>query len=251
MAPPIDGQAVLVRCYHGLGDTLQFARFLPALRARASHVTLEVQPELLPLLSTIPGPDRILPFIPHAPTPPSPCDIEIMELAHALRLAPQAAPPPTLRAPPVPTVPHAIGLCWQAGDWDPARSIPASDLVPILACGRPLYCLHPRPAPPGFLNPAGCPADIAQTARVIAGLELVVTVDSMIAHLAGTLGRPTWMLLRHDADWRWMTDTARSPWYSSMRLFRQAAAGAWAPVIAAVSEELGGPSRSRQTPRHN
>ena len=248
---PLHGQQILVRCYHGLGDTLQFARFLPALRARAAHLTLEAQPELLPLLATIPGPDRLVGFAAAAPTPPSLCDIEIMELSHALRLPPEAAPPPYLHAAPLAPPAGAIGLCWQAGDWDPARSIPIADLAPLLATSRPLYGLHPRPAPPGFVNPNGCPPAIADTARVLAGLDLVITVDSMIAHLAGALGRPTWLLLRHDADWRWMGEGAGSPWYPSMRLFRQPAPGAWAAVVKEVSERLGEMSHPPQTPRRN
>ena len=142
---PLRGQDILVRCYHGLGDTLQFARFLPALRAQASRVTLEVQPELASLLATIAGPDRIVPFSPGAPTPPSPCDIEIMELAQALRLPPDAAPVPYLHAPPIPAPPGAIGLCWQAGNWDEARSIPTHALAPIIAHLPP--ALQPAPKP--------------------------------------------------------------------------------------------------------
>ncbi len=235
---PVDGQRVLVRCYHGLGDTLQFARFLPALRTRAAHLTLEVQPELLALFATIPGPDKIVAFAAASPLPPSPCNLEIMEACHALRLTPQAAPPPYLHAAPHHVPAGAIGLCWQAGEWDAARSIPTAALKPVLAAGRPLICLHPRAAPPGFLNPAGCPHDIAKTARIVAGLDLVITVDSMIAHLAGALGRPTWLLLKHDADWRWMDGTNRSPWYPSMRLFRQPAPGAWAPVVENIADRL-------------
>ena len=88
------------------------------------------------------------------------------------------------------------------------------------------------------LNPQGCPASIAQTASLIAGLDLVITVDSMVAHLAGALGRPTWLLLRHDADWRWMQHRADSPWYPSMRLYRQPAPGDWEAVIRQVAADL-------------
>ncbi len=235
---PVEGQHVLVRCYHGLGDTLQFARFLPALGARAAHVTLEVQPELAGLLAGIAGVDDIVPFATAAPLPPSPCDIEIMELSHALRLRPDAVRPPYTQAAPDHTPAGAIGLCWQAGDWDRARSIPLQALHPILAAGRPLICLHPRAAPANFLNPAGCPRDVAQTARLVAGLDLVITVDSMIAHLAGALGRPTWLILKHDADWRWGEGTTRSRWYPSMRLFRQLAPGDWARVVAVVAGQI-------------
>ncbi len=238
------GRHVLVRCYHGLGDTLQFARYLPALRRIAASLTLEVQPELLGLLAAVPGPDRVVPFMVAAPTPPSECDIEIMELAHALRLAPEAVPPLSLPVPPVRLQGAGIGVCWQAGGWDAARSIPldrlASALAPALA-GRRLLSLQPGVGESegvAFVNPAGAPAGIAATAGLIAGLELVITVDTMVAHLAGTLGRPTWLLLRHDADWRWMQGRTDTPWYGSMRLFRQAAPGDWQAVARAVGRAL-------------
>ncbi len=235
---PTEGRHVLVRCYHGLGDTLQFARFLPALAARAASVTVEVQPELLPLLATLPATLRLIPFRQHDPAEPAECDLEIMELAHALRLPLEAAPPPYLRATPTPAPAGAIGLCWRAGGWDPGRSIPEPLLAPLLAVQRPLVALHPTRPPPGFLNAEGCPAEIEATARLMAGLSLVITVDTMVAHLAGALNLPTILLLQHEADWRWMAHTERSPWYPSMRLHRQPAPNAWPPVLARVATAL-------------
>jgi hypothetical protein len=223
---------VLVRCYHGLGDTIQFVRFLPALAAAARAVTLEVQPALLPLLAHLPV--RLTPFNPAAPSPPAECDMDIMELSHALRLPPEAAKPPYLQTTPNPT--GATGLCWQAGDWDPARSIPAELLAPLLS--RPVIALHPRPAPPPFLNPNGCPPDIAETAALLAGLRDIITVDTMLAHLAGALNLPAWLLLKHTPDWRW-GHHATTPWYPALRLRRQPAPGNWRPVIAALAAALG------------
>ena len=101
------GRHVLVRCYHGLGDTVQFARYLPALRRVAASLTVETQPELLALLATVAGPDRLIPFAVAAPAEPFECDIEIMELAHALRLPPGAALPPYIHAVPAPVAMHA------------------------------------------------------------------------------------------------------------------------------------------------
>jgi ADP-heptose:LPS heptosyltransferase len=79
---------------------------------------------------------------------------------------------------------------------------------------------------------------IEDTAATIAGLELVITVDTMVAHLAGALGRPTWLLLKHDADWRWMEGRSDSPWYPSMRLYRQTMPGDWTGVVARVVADL-------------
>jgi hypothetical protein len=230
---PYRNRDVLVRCYHGLGDTLQFARFLPALAAVARSVTLEAQPELHTLLGHFPV--RLIAFDPAAPSPPAACDIEIMELSHALRLPPQAAPPPYLRAAPTPT--NGIGLCWQAGGWDPARSIAPELLTPLLATRRRLIALQPHPAPPPFVNAEGCPRDIAQTASLLAGLDCIVTVDTMVAHLAGASNLPAWVMLKHDADWRW-GNAARTPWYPSLSLIRQPHPGDWPRVIAQATNEI-------------
>ncbi len=231
-----DGRNVLVRCYHGLGDTLQFARYLPALRRRARELTLEVQPELLRLFEALPGPDRMVSFDLAKPAPPSECDIEIMELAHVLRLPPGA--PARLMPGRVCPVSGEIGLCWQAGGWDPARSIPLGLLRPVLR-GGPVVSLCPG-REEGFINPEGAPQAIEATAALIAGLGLVITVDTMVAHLAGTLGRPTLLLLRHDADWRWQ-NRADTPWYPSMRLIRQASPGDWSSVVREVGHALSQP----------
>ncbi len=236
-----DGRAyrdrhVLVRCYHGLGDTLQYARYLTVLRRRVASLTIETQPALLPLLATIPGPDRLVPFVADAPIAPSECDIEIMELSHALRLAPSAAPPPYIHVAAIHGTPGAVGLCWQAGDWDTGRSIAPALLAP-LAEMRPLVALSPGPTNLPVLNPGGT-GSLPATAALIAGLDLVITVDTMIAHLAGALNRPTWLLLKHAADWRWMENRTDSPWYPSMRLYRQPAPGDWSSVVAQVAADL-------------
>lgn len=233
---PFEAKHVLVRCYHGLGDTLQFARYLPALRQRVASLTLEVQPELLPLLRGMPGIDRLVPFDPAHPLPTAECDFEIMELAAALRIKPAMLPPPALRVTPQPLVAgRVVGLCWRAGGWSPARSVPEPSFRPLAA--GPCVSLCPGPTELPVLNPAGCPATVAQTASLIAALALVVTVDTMVAHLAASLGVPTWLLLKHDADWRWMADRRDSPWYPSMTLYRQEVPGDWdAPLAAIVAD---------------
>lgn len=232
------GRDVLVRCYHGLGDTLQFVRYLSVLRPVVATLTVEAQPGLLPLLASAPGPDRLIPFVLDAPLPEAACDIEIMELPHALRLPPEAvARPPYLRVTPAPVPTGAIGLCWKAGDWSPERAVP-EPLMARLAERRSAFALQPAMTTLPVLNPRGCPAQIEHTAALIAGLDLVITADTMVAHLAGALGRPTWLLLQHDADWRWMAGRQDSPWYPAMRLYRQSAPGDWEPVIAQVARDL-------------
>ncbi|GAC1346583.1 MAG: hypothetical protein NVSMB18_29210 [Acetobacteraceae bacterium] len=249
---PFDGRDVLVRCYHGLGDTLQFARYLAPLRRRVRSLTLEVQPELLPLLAAVPGPDCLIPFRPHDPSPQSECDLEIMELAHALRLEPDAAPyiPFPEPAPP----PHAglrIGLCWSVagGSWNPARSIPLWRLAPLDAIpGTTVVNLQRGPgtadlqAPraPRVANPHDTSTDILHTTRLIQGLDLVVSVDTMVAHLGGALGVPLRLLLLAEPDWRWIAGGSGSPWYREVRKYQQPRPGDWATPVQALLADLTG-----------
>jgi len=234
---PVDGSDVLVRCYHGLGDTIQFARFLPLLAMRAASVTLEVQPRLAGLFKGMPGIDAIVPFDPARPLPPRGCDLEITELAFALRAPPDTAPTPYLSAPPAALPPGTVGLCYDAGGWDQTRCIPPDLLAPLCQIA-PCITLVPEPTVLDVRNPAGCPLDMAATASLLAGSALIVTVDTMIAHLAGAMGKPVWLLLKADPDWRWSPDAAESPWYPSMRLYVQPHAGDWGSVVERVTRDL-------------
>ncbi|WP_230312470.1 glycosyltransferase family protein [Paracoccus lichenicola] len=233
---PFDGRDVLVRCYHGLGDTLMFSRFLPLLAGRAARVTVEMQPHLLPLFRGFPGIDRLVPFDVARPLPPQDCDLEIMELSLALRAAPGDAPLPALPVAPAPLPPGTVALCWGAGDWDAGRSVPPAMFAPF--CQGPALSLMPGPCALPVLNPQGCPLDILRTAELVAGAALVVTVDTMIAHLAGMLGRPVWLLVKHDPDWRWPVQGTRTPWYPTMRVWRQPAPGDWAAIIDQAAAAL-------------
>jgi hypothetical protein len=230
-----DARHVLVRCYHGLGDTIQFARYLPALAAQAASVTIEAQPCLLPLLAELPGVGRVVAFDPAHPLPPAECDVEIMELAFALRGSPAHFPPPYLSARSEETN-DFVGICHLAGAWDSQRSIPAELLESLC---REYRCVSLVPGPCGMpvVNPEGCSIDIGATASLVASAALIITVDTMVAHLAGALGRPTWLLLKAEADWRWSLGRT-SCWYPSMRLYRQPRPGDWASVIAEVKSEL-------------
>jgi hypothetical protein len=233
---PPDGRDVLVRCYHGLGDTLQFARYLPELARRAASVTVEVHPRLLCLLETFPV--RLARFEPARPLPPSGCDIEIMELAFALRLPPEGCADPWLAADGFTFPAGTIGLCLTAGEWDRARCVPAKAFA-ATPLQRPCIALDLGRSALAVLNPGGCPAELAATAAFVAGCEAVITVDTMIAHLAGVMGKPAWLMLREGCDWRWTPGAERSAWYPSLRLVHQDAPGEWAPVVARVRAETG------------
>jgi hypothetical protein len=140
-----------------------------------------------------------------------------------------------------------VGFAWAAGDWDRARTVPLAALQPwarlrgvawhSLQRGGPEAALN-RGAGPHVVNPADRSCDALETAALIANLDLVITVDTMVAHLAGAMGRPVWLLLRHEADWRWLAGRDDSPWYPSMRLFRQPRPGDWAAPVALIARRL-------------
>ena len=234
---PFEGRDVLVRCYHGLGDTLMFSRFLPLLARRAARVTVEMQPHLVPLFQWFPGIDRLVPFDVARPLPPQDCDIEIMELPLALHTCPSDAPMPALNVTaPAPLPPGTVALCWGAGDWDTRRSVPEAMFAPF--CTGSALSLMPGPTALPVLNPDGCPLDILQTAQLVAGSALVITVDTMIAHLAGILERPVWLLVQYDPDWRWPIEATSTPWYPTMHVWRQPAPGDWTGVIGRAGAAL-------------
>lgn len=232
----IDGRDVLVRCYHGLGDTLQFARLLPMARTRAAKLTVEAQPSLCRLLGQIDD-IRVVPFDRAHPLPKSECDVEIGELPHALRHDLAEAPAQYLAVRPQSLARGTIGICYGAGDWDDSRSIP-HDLFAPLCTLRPTITLVAEPTGLPVRNPEGCPRDMERTAALVAGCDLVITVDTMIAHLAGALGRPTWLLLKAEPDWRWPVDGRCTRIYPRTRLYHQPVAGEWGSAIAAVRHDL-------------
>jgi hypothetical protein len=243
------GRRVLVRCYHGLGDTLQFIRFARPLRAIAAHVTVWAQPQLMPLLAAVDGIDRLMALHDGVVEADFDVDIEIMELAHALRvdLRSLAAGHPYIVAGAAADVQAepgtlSVGLVWESGGWDPRRSVPAEAMAELAGLpGVRLLSLQlgPARADAGRLGARDIGVDdIALTAARIAALDVIVCVDTMVAHLAGALRAPVLLLLHADCDWRWMRGRADSPWYPSMRLFRQARAGDWSEPLQAVAASL-------------
>jgi hypothetical protein len=245
---PLDGKRVLIRCYHGLGDTLQFIRFAPLVKAVAAEVVVWAQPQLIPLLRTAPGIDRLLPLHDGDVGIDYDVDVEVMELSHVFRGTPRTLPAdvPYLHASPAPLAKHrklAVGIVWKTGDWDGRRNVPYPLLAPLAEVpGVELHILQrgsglaEREEGFGVLSGSDDPYEAA---RVMRALDLVVSIDSMPAHLAGALGVPVWTLLHSDPDWRWMLGRDDTPWYPTMRLFRQERPGDWETVIARVTAELG------------
>jgi hypothetical protein len=171
-------------------------------------------------------------------------DVEIMELPHVFRTTPRTIPAeiPYLHVDPTP-LPRggrlAVGIVWRAGDWNDQRSIPFSLLAPLVKVSGITWYIHQRGAglaecDEGFgITQEFC--DLLEEARMLRSLDLLISVDTMPAHLAGALGVPVWNLLHSEADWRWMEGRDDSPWYPTMRLFRQDRRGEWEPVIARVA----------------
>lgn len=241
------GKRVLLRCYHGLGDTLQFIRYAPLLKAIAAEVIVWVQPTLIPLLRSVRGVDRLLPLHDGGPEVEYDVDLELNELPHLFRTTVASIPAevPYIFVEPA-SLPRngrlRVGLIWQSGEWDSRRSVPFSE-VKLLAHVRGIeWHLLQRDA-----ARAGCDGALGSIsggdnplddARVMRALDLVISVDTMTAHLAGALAVPTWTLLPFNADWRWMVDREDTPWYPTMRLFRQREEGNWATVIDDVAGQL-------------
>jgi hypothetical protein len=241
---------VLVRCYHGLGDTIQFARFLPPLAELAGGLVVWCQPELLPLIERVEGVDRAIALHDGTPDTDFEVDIEIMEIPHAIRACRDliGLRRPYLTLPPRPLPRRvgrrealAVGLVWEVGNWDKRRAIPAQLLKKLNGQGIELYSLQ-RGAASGEANQIGArdisTPDIVELGYRMGELDVVVSVDTMVVHLAGALGYEPWVMLHADCDWRWPTRGGASLWYSRARLFHQRLAGDWADVIDDVSSAL-------------
>jgi hypothetical protein len=238
---PLVGQRVLVRCYHGLGDTIQFARFLPLVAEQARQLAVWAPEALLPLLATMHLGAQLLPLHDGTPDVDYDVDLEIMEVAHALRITLDTLPSQVsyfqVRSAERPAGGFCAGVVAQAGDWDAQRSIDGAELVKaVRSAGAVPISLQLEQPIDGVADRST--ADVVRLAERLRSLDLVISVDTMVAHLAGALGVPTWTLLKRDADWRWMADRGDSPWYPTMRLFRQRSLGDWTPVLAEVTVAL-------------
>jgi len=244
---PVAGARVFVRCYHGLGDTIQFIRYAALLKRVAAEVIVWMQPSLIPLLREVEGIDRVLPLHDGVPDVEYDADLELNELPYVFRTTLETIPAevPYLHVEPAALDGKQklkVGLIWQSGDWDERRSIPFGVLRPLSAVpGIEWHLLQRHARAAGWDGEFGVisggvnPLD---DARIMRALDLVISVDTMTAHLAGALGRPTWTLLPFESDWRWMRDREDSPWYPTMRLLRQQREGNWSPIIERLVIEL-------------
>jgi len=246
---PLDGKRVLVRCYHGLGDTIQFARFLPPLAAIARELIVWCQPELVPVIAGIEGVDLALPLHDGSPDVDFDVDIEIMEIPHAIRARREQI---RIAGPYLALTRHrrfsvarpaklSVGLVWNVGDWDRRRVVPAALLGQLNVPGLRLYSLQrgeaSRAATVIGAIDISVP-DIEALADRLLALDLCICPDTMVAHLAAALGRETWIMLHADCDWRWPASGRETFWYPTVRLFRQHIPGDWHDAVTDVRNEL-------------
>jgi tetratricopeptide (TPR) repeat protein len=258
-----NGRTILVWAEQGLGDSLQFCRYVPLLAERGWRVLVEVPQSLVRLFGSLAG-ATVLPIGGaaglsidcHCPMMSLPL-LFATELATIPAMIPYLAAPASERAdrPPAEGARTLrVGLVWAGNPGtlsalhqavDTRRSIPLARLAPLLAVpGVRFVSLQKdrrpgeEPAARGLLDPMGSVEDFADTAAIVAGLDLVIAVDTAIVHLAGALGRPVWLLNRFDTCWRWLQDRGDSPWYPTLRQFRQPAPGDWDSVIAAATAAL-------------
>jgi hypothetical protein len=255
---PFEDRDVLVRCGHGLGDALQFVRYVPLIRRVAKSVTLLAPPVLLPLLRATPELGDVRDGWSFDP-PAHAVSVEVMELAYAFRSTVDTLPRdvPYLsvdglrtQARGLPPIPRdgtlRVGLAWSASAWDDTRSIPLESLEPLAKIPRvSFYSLQQGSqaaaysSAPFRIEPYSRHTQaIELAAAAMLDLDLIITIDSMVAHLAGALGRPVWVLLKSRADWRWFDDGEDSPWYPTMRLVRQRREGEWRGAAETVARML-------------
>ena len=258
----LDGRTIFVHLEQGFGDAFQFARFIPLVAARGGRVLLECRPEIRGLLERLEGVDSIVE--PSAQLPAFDVQIPLLSLPRVLGITldnlPRAVP--YLSAPPdracewmnkLPACNQGlrIGIAWSGSPTNTRnhlRSCPPEFLRPLAEVpGVILINLQKGAAPPeGVVDPPAPLADWTDTAALMTHLDLVITVDTGIAHLAGALGRPVWTMLSTAADWRYLRERTDSPWYPTMRLFRQRAPGDWPGVVREVETALRSFTRAHQ-----
>ena len=257
----ISGRTILVRDapkpHSGFGDTIQFIRYIPLIAKRGAKVIFQSHKELMSLLKNVEGIHQIVAFEEEPPAYdvhcilldlPSLFDISLDNIPSTIPYIPVD---PKLSKAWAEKMRHAegilkVGLVWAAGGWDRSCDLNSfsslGDINDII-----LYSLQKGPASEQSEDPLNgmqlinldkeiC--NFSDTAAVIENLDLVISVDTAVAHLAGALGKPVWTLLPYIAPWRWMLDREDSPWYPTMRLFRQPSPGDWKSVIAKVKDEI-------------
>jgi len=254
----LKGKTLLLHAEQGLGDTIQAIRYAAIARQRGGRLILTCHEPLIRLLTTVPGIEQVIPL--GHPVSDFQVYAPLMSLPHILGTTLDTVPAavPYLKAPKsslqLTSSAHTrlrVGLVWSGGHLyrnNPTRSCPLITFDRLIQLSDIAFYSLQKGMDQGNLLELGWETriqalhdrltDMAETAAAIAQLDLVITVDTSVAHLAGALGKPVWLLLSYLPDWRWMLDRQDSPWYPTMRLFRQTQPGDWNGVMERVELEL-------------
>jgi tetratricopeptide (TPR) repeat protein len=273
---PLEGRRVLLHAEQGLGDTIQFCRYATLVAARGGTAILQVQAPVERLMRSLPAARAGQVEIALLGAKPPEFDLEcpLMSLPAVFKTTMETVPWPGayLGADPEltaerlvqfprlwfkdsPCAQHRVGLAWAGNPRykaDRQRSMELKTLLPLLRTpginwislqkGEAAEQLAGLPGGVFVLDGSSADKDLAETAALVATLDLVITTDTCIAHLAGAMAKPVWILLPHLSDWRWMQEIETTPWYPTARLFRQRSPGDWAGVVDRVIEEIKGVS---------
>lgn len=259
MGEPLAGRTLLLTWEQGFGDTLMFLRYAPLAKAMGATVLVEVQPHLAELAATCPGIDQVL--IQGQPVSPFDVHASLLSLPALFGTDLDSIPAeiPYLRVPDV--VPERrriidqvnasgnrvrVAVCWAGNERhakDAKRSLPASALAPLAALPEVAWYnfqfeAKEEPPLPGLISMGPLLAGFTNTAFALSHMDLVITADTVLAHLAGALGLPTLLLLSFIPDWRWMLGRTDTPWYPTLRLYRQRTPGDWDSVVRHVVQDL-------------
>ncbi len=261
----LEGRTILLIAEQGLGDAIQFVRYVPMVAARGGKIILVCQPELCRLFSAIEEVSAVVPFREALPKFDLYC--HLMSLPGIFGTRVESIPRQIPYFHPDPALMEKwreilgpkdgkirVGLAWAGRaehQFNRHRSIALPELIPLgQVPGIEYHSLQIGPAaeerldlPNGMMmrSHADRLTDLSQTAGLIANMDLVISVDTLIPHLAGALGTRVWLMLAHAADWRWLLARDDSPWYPTMRLFRQSSAGDWPGVVNSILRALSAP----------
>lgn len=252
---PLDGKTILVQGEQGFGDLFQFCRFIPGLAASGASVILQERPQTLALMQSLEGVSQLVSHKEPAPASDFQISLASLMLTLGTRLDTIPAPVPYLFAEPEraarwretlgPAQRRRIGVAWSGivrhamQHW---RSLDDAALTQLLQADADFISLQMEESAIARANnvrqSGAAIADFADLAALIETLDAVVTIDTGVAHLAGALGKPVYLMLPFHADWRWLRERSDTPWYPNMRLFRQPRFGDWHSVIANVHAAL-------------
>ena len=255
---PLEGRTILLHADQGLGDAIQFVRYAPLVKRRGGAVVVQCARPLVSLFKSCPGIDRLLgrdeaipAFDVHAPLS-NLAAVFHTALDDIPRAIPYLFPDPRLaerwRGELGPIAGFKIGIFWQGTSRNPARTIPLACFEPLAGLsGVRFFSLQKGPGVEQIqelggrfsITDLGSRLDhFMDTAAVLVNLDLLITCDTALAHLAGALGVPVWVALPLSPDWRWLLDRSDSPWYPTMRLFRQMEWGNWQAVFEQIENAL-------------